>query len=223
MKANVIMKVFALSPLLLGLASSAAVTRKADYDGYQVIRLQVGDNLSEVQNIIKTLSLSTWNGGPKLDSEVDVVVPGAVAEQFEADTVGLSSQVMHANLGESIAREADYPIYQGRLGSFALSSAAVGLIWVIDEAGSANSTWFNSYHPYADHVQFLNDLRTSLPANSEIITSGNSLQGRPITGIHLFGSGGKATKPAIILHGTVHAREWITTMVFLSQYIVSGT
>lgn len=79
--------------------------------------------------------------------------------------------------------------------------------------GSANSTWFNSYHPYADHIQFLNDLKNSYPANSEIVRIGNSLQGRPITGIHFYGTGMKNTKPAVVLHGTVHAREWITTMV----------
>ena len=80
-------------------------------------------------------------------------------------------------------------------------------------AGSVNSTWFNSYHTYADHLQFLKDLQTAYPANSEIVVAGNSLQGKPITGIHIYGSAGKGTKPAVVFHGTVHAREWITTMV----------
>lgn len=79
--------------------------------------------------------------------------------------------------------------------------------------GSANVSWFNSYHPYADHIQFLNDLKNTYPSNSEVITIGNSLQGRPITGIHFYGTGLKNAKPAVVLHGTVHAREWITTMV----------
>ena len=106
------MKVFLLSPLLLGSALAAAVTRGANYDGYQVVRLQVGDHLAEVQRLIRSLSLSTWNGGPKSNSEVDIVVPPAVNEQFAADTAGLSFQIMHANLGETIAQEADYPVYQ---------------------------------------------------------------------------------------------------------------
>ena len=80
-------------------------------------------------------------------------------------------------------------------------------------AGSANSTWFNSYHSYADHLQFLRDLQASYPTRSEIVVAGNSGQGRPITGIHFYGSGGKGSRPAIVFHGTVHAREWITTMV----------
>lgn len=39
------------------------------------------------------------------------------------------------------------------------------------------------------------------------------MQGRVLTGIHIWGSGGKGSKPAVVFHGTVHAREWISTMV----------
>lgn len=80
-------------------------------------------------------------------------------------------------------------------------------------AGSANATWFNSYHAIADHVQFLKDLQSSYPSNSEILVAGKSNSGRDIIGIHIWGSGGKGSKKAIVWHGTVHAREWITTMV----------
>jgi len=45
------------------------------------------------------------------------------------------------------------------------------------------------------------------------VTAGNSLNGNAITGIHFWGSSGKGVKPAIVFHGTVHAREWISTMV----------
>ena len=81
-------------------------------------------------------------------------------------------------------------------------------------AGAApNATWFNSYHAYADHLQFLTDLQAAHTANSEVVQIGNSLQGRPITGIHFYGASGKGSKPAIVIHSTVHAREWISTMV----------
>jgi carboxypeptidase A4 len=85
----------------------------------------------------------------------------------------------------------------------------------VNSAGSANQTWFNSYHPYAQHVQFLNDLQALMPSNSEVVSSGRSLNGNSIAGIHFWGSAGKGKKPAIILHGTVHAREWIGSMVSL--------
>lgn len=74
-------------------------------------------------------------------------------------------------------------------------------------------SWFNSYHAFADHQQFIRDLQSNFPSNSELINAGNSYGGRSLLGIHLWGSGGKGSKPAIYWHGTVHAREWITTMV----------
>jgi hypothetical protein len=76
-----------------------------------------------------------------------------------------------------------------------------------------SSTWFNAYHPIADHYSFLNDLAASYPNNAETFVAGKSHDGRDIKGIHIYGSGGKGSKRGIVWHGTVHAREWITTMV----------
>ncbi|MCJ1240681.1 hypothetical protein MMC14_008685 [Varicellaria rhodocarpa] len=178
------MKAFLVSSLFISLACAIAVPGKVSYDGYKVVRLH---SSAQIKSMIQGLALKTWNGAAKDDGEVDVVIPPSV-HAFD----GMDMEVMHENLGASIAEEAKYDAYA---------------------AGSVNSTWFNSYHTYADHLQFLKDLQTAYPANSEIVVAGNSLQGKPITGIHIYGSAGKGTKPAVVFHGTVHAREWITTMV----------
>jgi len=88
------------------------------------------------------------------------------------------------------------------------------------QAGFATDAWFQSYHPLADHVQFLYDLVDAFPNNSAIVSSGISGQGTDITGINIFGSGGSGSKPAIVIHGTVHAREWIGTMVSPATVLV---
>ncbi|KAG6014066.1 hypothetical protein E4U41_004930 [Claviceps citrina] len=112
--------------------------------------------------------------------------------------------VMHADLGESIRREG------------APSHGHDGA------SGSANGTWFSSYHPYGDHLRWLGDLAGRHAGHAEVVTSGKSLQGNNITGLHIFGGGGAAggavrggrkKKPAVVFHGTVHAREWIASMV----------
>lgn len=54
-----------------------------------------------------------------------------------------------------------------------------------------------------------------MPSNSRIVTVGNSYENRQIFGLKLWGSGGEGSKPIIYFHGTVHAREWISTMVSL--------
>lgn len=67
-------------------------------------------------------------------------------------------------------------------------------------------------------MQWLTDLQAAHPDNSEIVVEGASYEGRNITGIHIWGSGGKDTKPAAVFHSTIHAREWITTMVGLNLF-----
>lgn len=84
-------------------------------------------------------------------------------------------------------------------------------MWII--AGSVNATWFNSYHAYADHIQFVKDLQAAYPSNSEVVVTGNSLNGKAITGIRIFGSSGKGVNPAVVVHGTVHAREWYVLLI----------
>ncbi|KAL9632525.1 MAG: hypothetical protein Q9164_005269, partial [Protoblastenia rupestris] len=180
-------------PFLSALASAAAIAAQADYEGYQVVRLAVGADVAKVDGLIEDLSLSTWNGNAKANSAVDVVVPKDKINDFKKTTGDLQPQVMHENLGASIAQESDYAEYRGKnlRATLHLSN------------GSPN-------HKYQLAAQ---TRLATYPANSEIVVAGNSGQGRPITGIHLYGSGGKGSRPAIVFHSTVHAREWITTMV----------
>lgn len=96
-------------------------------------------------------------------------------------------------------------------------------------SGLPDLSWFNSYHDYADHRLFFEDLNAAFPNNSDIFTTGKSYQGREIYGIHFWGRDGKDTKPAIFFHATVHAREWIAAPVcellrhtpLVSQYFVT--
>ena len=209
MKSNLL-----ILPFILSLVSSLIVPRKVNYDGYKVVRLSTGSSLGKVKKLIKDLSLSTWNGGPKENAEVDIVIPADKVTEFESSTADLAKTVMHENLGAAIAEEGDYSDYRGMLYSPLRRKFDKGS--TNDQAvGSANASWFNTYHAYSQHVQFLNDLAATYPSNAEVVTIGSSLQGRPITGIHFYGTGLKGQRPAVVLHGTVHAREWITTMVCL--------
>ncbi|KAK3309410.1 carboxypeptidase A2 [Chaetomium strumarium] len=182
---------------LLAVASAAAVesSQRKSYDGYKVFRLKVGEDVAKVNNIIDTLGLTTWKGKPRVGAAADIVVPPSQVDAFEAEIKGMEAVTMHEDLGASIADESNFSVYA---------------------AGSANITWFNSYHSYRDHLQFLNDLQAQYPTQSEVVSAGNSLQGNAITGIHFWGKSGKG-KPAVVFHGTVHAREWISTMV--NEYI----
>ena len=188
-----------LSTLSLAIASPYIhQPRQVSYDGYQVFRVPVGLDASKVTEIVEKLQLDTWKAPNKAGAFADVVVSPDKLQAFNEEVAGIEGiEVMHEDLGASIAAEQE-------------PAAEV----LLDRAAAAiNSTWFTAYHTYANHLSFLSGLQAQYPSNSEIVTSGNSLQGNAITGIHIYGSAGKGVKPAVIFHGTVHAREWITTMV----------
>ncbi|KAG6364297.1 hypothetical protein INS49_005897 [Diaporthe citri] len=199
-----------LSALSLATASPYIQPRQVSYDGYQVFRVPVGLDASKVTEIVDKLGLDTWKAPNKAGAFADIVVSPEKLQAFNDEVAGIEGiEVMHEDLGASIAAEQE---------------PATDVL--LDRAAAAiNSTWFTAYHNYADHLSFLRGLQAQYPANSEIVTSGNSLQGNAITGIHIYGSAGKNVKPAVIFHGTVHAREWITTLtveyfanILLSDY-----
>ncbi|OAA58031.1 carboxypeptidase [Niveomyces insectorum RCEF 264] len=196
-------------------AKTRAASQRVSYDGFKVLRVPVSHaNLHAVNSAIDDLGLSTWQDSRKPGRFADVVVPPAQATAF-AERLGSidtatteTTMMMHDDLGAAIAEEMKYGAY---------------------EAGSLNDTWFHTFHPYEDHLQFLHDLQALYPNNSEIVTSGTSLDGRTITGIRMFGrsssSSSNKTRPkAVVFHGTVHAREWIATMVveYLAYQLLHG-
>ncbi|KAH7313752.1 zinc carboxypeptidase [Stachybotrys elegans] len=200
------MKVIAAVATLVATAAAATVS----YDGYKVYRVPVGESADDIDAIIEKLGLSTWEHSRQPGSFADVVVPPETIELFEKEAADLGAVTMHEDLGASIAEES--------------AIDALGALRVDNVTAMADITWFNNYHPYADHLQFLRELQTQFPSNARVVTSGSSLQGNAITGIQLFGSTGGGSRPAIIFHGNVHAREWITSMTveYFAWTLLSG-
>ncbi|KAJ2967131.1 hypothetical protein NQ176_g9814 [Zarea fungicola] len=182
----------------------AAAQSKVSYDGVKVFRVPVEDDASvaEIEDIIASLQLDVWKPPQKAGAFADVVVPPSKLAEFENRVAGKDVIVMHEDLGASIEEESAPSSFNEK---------------------RADISWFNSYHSYQDHLTWLRSLQASYPANSAIVSSGTSTQGNTITGIHFYGNGGKG-KPAVIFHGTVHAREWISTMVneYLAYALLTG-
>lgn len=185
------MRSFLLNSLWVSLAAASVVVRSPDfvsYNGYKVFRVKTGRQLAAVQQKLSALTYDKWNHD--IDRHIDILISPDQLATFES--LGLDFHTMHENLGNSIHEE-----------------SASGSPW----KRQANSSWFDSYHPYDDHLAYLDELSKDFKNNSEIISSGTSYEGRDIKGIHLWGSGGPG-KPAVLYHGTVHAREWISAPVY---------
>lgn len=174
----------------LGLnALGHAQDTKGQYGGHQVLRVKTDGRPNAVLERLASISLEPWKD-ETVGSHFDVVVPPEKMIEFKS--LRLRSTVLHTDLGKSIAAE-----------------SASQSTW---KRQADDLSWYDTYHPYEEHIQYFEDLQTLFPSNSELISSGTSYEGRDLFGIHLWGNAGPG-KPAVLYHGTVHAREWITTMV----------
>ncbi|KAI0429946.1 hypothetical protein F5Y09DRAFT_244371 [Xylaria sp. FL1042] len=187
---------------------------KVSYDGYKVYRVTLPANAG----------IPVIHGTPSIELQrrrekngiwtVDVAIaPDAIAA-FEASGSAAHSVILSQDLGADFAAETT--VTSGAKVSAEGAEGAEGALPGLE--------WFDAYHPYADHVQYWAELHAAFPDNSELIVAGNSFEGRPIQGIHLWGAGGKDSKEAIFFNGNVHAREWITSMVveYILYQIVTG-
>lgn len=179
------MRSLILALLPLALATAVPSSKKFDYNGFKSLRITLPEGAEDAVAEINKLAATILN--PGATEKIDLVVsPENISKvkKLASDTT-----VLVEDVGAALAEEETSTVY-----------------------AVPSDSWFTAYHSYADHLQFLTDLQTSFPTKSELFTLGNSFQGRPLTGIHIWGSGGKGSKPAVVFHGTVHAREWISTM-----------
>ncbi|KAI8272552.1 putative metallocarboxypeptidase A [Colletotrichum sp. SAR11_57] len=133
---------------------------------------------------------------PSIDLKefIEVAVPPNDISGFEA--LGLDTQLLSNDLGNQIMEE----------------SRVINSTPLTKRGGLPSLSWFDSYHSYDDHVQYWQDLHAAFPNNSQWLDIGSSYEGRNIFGLKLWGGKPAENKPIVLWHGTVHAREWITTM-----------
>jgi hypothetical protein len=172
------------------MGASAVPTRgiSMPYKDFKVFRVKTHAHASVVHEKLSNITFEQWNH--VVNSHIDIVLAPDQLPAFAQ--LGLDFDIMHEDLGASIAAE----------------SVSTSL-W---RRQAGDPSWFDSYHDYKDHVQYLQSLHDLFPSGSEIISSGYSYENRSLHGIHLWGAGGPG-KPAILYHGTVHAREWISAAV----------
>jgi hypothetical protein len=121
---------FALNLLWLSLVSGATIRSPAasSYDGSRVYRVKAGRQLASVHKRLAGIASDTWD---QAHGNLDVVIPRDQIESFEG--LGLSTRMLHSDLGESIAKE----------------SVVKRSDWK-RQANDSKDPWFDSYHPYAD-------------------------------------------------------------------------
>jgi murein tripeptide amidase MpaA len=185
---------------LLTLALGAIAAPKADtqtYDGYKVFRVNTHGK-ADVKEKLSPVTFDEWEHG---DQHADIVVAPNDVAAFKS--LKLDFTTLHENLGSSIVSESP-------------SSKK----W---KRQADDESWYDEFHQYEDHVDYFKDLHAQFPNNSKLISSGKSYENRSIYGLHLYGDDGPG-KPAVLYHGTVHAREWISapTVEYITLQLIKG-
>ncbi|KAI0142975.1 hypothetical protein GGR57DRAFT_372720 [Xylariaceae sp. FL1272] len=190
--------ILGLAAVVLCAASPVVRTNKFTYDGYKVYRIATDARLVDVDAALNGMPVNELQRHSDSSGRwsIDVAVAPQDISAFEETPLAIT--LLSHDLGADLATE------------IAANTLSPGALPGLE--------WFDSYHPYDDHKQYWSELQATFSNNSELISIGESFEGRPIQGIHLWGSGGKGSKPAIFFNGNVHAREWITSMVV--EYIL---
>jgi hypothetical protein len=176
---------------------SVARSAEVSYDGYRVYSI-TPSSVKEAHDLEKRFS-SKYHTHP-IRNTLSVAVPPEDLEYFNA--LGLKTRLVNADLGKYIRSTDKDAVYKRGL----------------HKPGQLpDLSWFDTYHPYSDHVQYWDDLVHAFPKNSKKFSVGKSFENRTIWAYSLHGDkkreyGNKKDKPVILWHATVHAREWISTM-----------
>jgi murein tripeptide amidase MpaA len=87
-----------------------------------------------------------------------------------------------------------------------------------------NSTFHASYHPMHEVDRFMFDLADLHPNQTTVVQLGHSANGREMRALKIS-KGGRSKRPAIVITGAQHAREWIAsaTALYLAHALVANT
>lgn len=88
-------------------------------------------------------------------------------------------------------------------------------------AKAGNMPYFDSYHPWEEVHQYIDDLALEFPNLASVSTIGKTYEGRPMKVITIS-TDRSAKKPTLWFDGGMHAREWVSvsTVTFLADAII---
>lgn len=92
--------------------TAVSLAARVSYDGYKVVRPSAGhDNASTIDEVVANLSLVAWRGRNTAGGTTHVLVPEYQLSAFAGSVAGLHAVTIGQDLGASMRREADFPVY----------------------------------------------------------------------------------------------------------------
>ena len=174
--------------VLCGVAAPAQA-QPSGFEGYQVVRVEIGDE-GDLQVLAGLLTLhpqfELWSEALGI-GPIDVRIAPEARPLLDAS--GLCYEVVIEDLQ-----------------------------WQIDEEYglhdlTRDDDFFDHLRTYDEHVQFMQDLVATYPDLAEMISLGDSVEGRPLWALRITGPDGPADKPGVLYHGAQHGNEQVGASV----------
>lgn len=184
--------------LLWGSLVVPAGAHPTGYEGYTVVRIQVS-GITDLAALGELLSdpadFELWSEALGLGSMEVRVSPAGMPL---LDAAGLRYEVVLADLQQYIDK----------------------LYGLHDER--RDETFFANLRTYDEHVQFMQDLVASHPGLAQMISLGDSVDGRPLWAMRITGPAGD--KPGVMYHGAEHGNEQATASVvaYAADYLLTN-
>ncbi|HKD41157.1 MAG TPA: M14 family metallopeptidase [Myxococcaceae bacterium] len=182
-----------------GTALEPAAT--VSYAGQQVVRV-TARTAKEVE-LIENMNLDVWNCfGPGIGTFDVRVTPKQLGQLADS---GVLFEVVIDDVQQLVDFER---------------------VSIARAAQTGNGDWFQNFKSYQDINDRLDFLTQSYPDLAEVTVIGQSLEGRDIRVIRVTGPDAignpRDGRPAFVIEGTQHAREWIApmTVVFAADRLV---
>ncbi len=176
------------------------------YRGHRVVRAEL-DSLRDVRTML-ALSDDPWTCG------WDGVSPGSVDFRVSPDAYAAlaKSGISHRVLIEDVQALIDREQRAGEA-----PNAGVG---------PRAPSWFDAYQPLSAVSARVDELVAASSGRAQRVVLGSSIQDREIFAIKISSgaANGGGDKPAVVINGCQHAREWITVMasMYLAEALLSG-
>ncbi|KAI9140333.1 hypothetical protein BKA69DRAFT_1080447 [Paraphysoderma sedebokerense] len=170
-----------LSCLLLGIVN-AIPTGIESFAGHQVLRFNVKSKseIKKLTEVVEKYNLDTWSSISI--GQTDIRVPPSALSDVKALPIEHSTFI--PDLGELVAEER-----------------------TLNQLSADD--FFTGYHKFEEIETYMQDLLTAYPKLVTKVEIGQTFEGATIWGLKVTGTG-NGPKKGFVMHGGIHAREWIT-------------
>lgn len=181
-------------PIALGMAVVATVVhaQQKDFTGHQVVAVELRSEV-DVQSLLSLEPHEDFDLWSEGVGVGTVMVRVSPQQRGVLDASGLPYRVVVENVQALVAAE---------------RSGAGG--------------FFEDFRTNDEINAFMANLVLQYPQLASSVVFGPSIEGRPITGIKVTGSG--SNKPGVLIHGCQHAREWLTpqTALYVAHHLLTN-